>query len=95
MNNRYVEKPIAAIPEVEEQLMEKPPMDFHTKVVGSKNTLVQKNQERLSWQRRKRDSSINNRNLKAIEQDAVDLMTQERMVNLDRKFIEQMRRVFN
>lgn len=71
MSERYVEVPIKKIPEKEQQMMERPPMDFHTKPEGSKNTLVQKNQEQLNWQKKKRQAELNNRNLNVIEQEAV------------------------
>lgn len=40
MNTKYVEKPINAIPAEEQKMMEKPSMDFYTKVEGSFNTTV-------------------------------------------------------
>jgi hypothetical protein len=40
MNIKYVEKPIKEIPEQEEKMMERPKMDFYTKVEGSYNTTV-------------------------------------------------------
>jgi len=40
MNVRYVVKPIEEIPLKEEKLMEKPPMDFFTKMEGSQSKLA-------------------------------------------------------
>ena len=94
MNTKYVEQPISEIPAKEEEMMQRPKMDFYTKVEGSKNATVQKNQERLCWQRKKREASLNSRNLQTIEKDAEQLMAEERVVNLEKKFIENMRRVF-
>jgi hypothetical protein len=74
MHDRYVEVPVKEMPKVEEEMMKRPPMDFYTKVEGSCNTMVQKNQERLNWQKKKREASINNRNLTTIEQDALSLI---------------------
>jgi hypothetical protein len=70
MDGKYVKKPVAEIPVKEAELLERPPIDVFTKPEGSKNTLVTKNQERLSFQKQKRDASLNNRNLRTIEQDA-------------------------
>lgn len=94
MDEKYVKKPVSTIPADEAEMMERPPMDVVTKFKDSMNTIVSKNEERLSYQKQKRDSSLNNRNLTAIECDAQKLIAEERVVNLEKAFVENMRRVF-
>jgi len=74
--------------------MQRPEMDLITKPVGSTNSFVQKNKERIEWQKKKKEAELNNRNLNTIEKDAESLIAQERVVNLDKRFIENLRRVF-
>lgn len=94
MNEKYVQKPIKEIPIEEELKMQRPELDLVTKPKGSLNSFVQKNQERINWQKKRKEAELNNRNLNTIEKDAEQLIAQERVINLDKRFIENLRRVF-
>lgn len=94
MNEKYVQKPIKEIPVEEELKMQRPELDLVTKPKGSLNSFVQKNQERINWQKKRKEAELNNRNLNTIEKDAEQLIAQERVINLDKRFIENLRRVF-
>ena len=74
MNEKYVENPIKEIPEKEEELMQRPEMDFYSKPEGSLNVTVKKNKERLKWQKEKIKTLSNGRNLNVIERDAERLI---------------------
>ena len=74
--------------------MQRPELDLVTKPKGSLNSFVQKNQERINWQKKRKEAELNNRNLNTIEKDAEQLIAQERVINLDKRFIENLRRVF-
>jgi hypothetical protein len=74
MSDKYVEKPIADIPIQEKLMMERPPLDYYTKPVGSLNKIVQKNIERVKWQKEKAKAATSNRQLNTIEKDAEKLI---------------------
>jgi hypothetical protein len=54
--------------------MERPPLDYYTKPVGSLNKIVQKNIERVKWQKEKAKAATSNRQLNTIEKDAEKLI---------------------
>jgi hypothetical protein len=74
MNDKYVEKPINDIPIQEKLMMERPPLDYYTKPEGSLNAIVQKNIERIKWQKEKAKAESSNRQLNTIERDAEKLI---------------------
>lgn len=74
--------------------MQRPELDLVTKTRGSLNSFVHKNQERINWQKKRKEAELNNRNLNTIEKDAEQLIAQERVINLEKRFIENLRRVF-
>ena len=93
MNGKYVEKPIAEIPEKLKEMEAPPPFDTLT-AVETMNAKVAERQATIAFVRAKKEVEGKLRSLPVIEKEAQELWENEIVVNMSSDMIENLRRVY-
>ena len=94
MNDKYVEKPIAEIPEMMKEMEAPPPFDTVTRAEGTLNTKVAERKATIEFLKAKKEVEGKLRSLPVIEKEAQELWESETVVNMSSDLIENLRRVF-
>ena len=94
MNEKYVEKPIAEIPEKLKEMEAPPPFETVTRAEGTLNAKVAERKATLEFLKAKKEVEGKLRSLPVIEKEAQELWESETVVNMSTDMIENLRRVF-
>ena len=94
MNGKYVEKPMAEIPEKLKEMEAPPPFDTVTRAEGTLNAKVAERKETIAFVKAKKEVEGKLRSLPAIEKETQELWENEVVVNISNDMIENLRRVF-